>query len=175
MQFFAINAMRIYLIGFMGSGKTTVGRVLSRRLGFDFVDIDKEVEKLAGTSTRNIFKNKGEDHFRRLERDALLATSSKENTVISTGGGTPCFFGNMDFIKQNGISVYLMLQPSTIVNRLENSKNPRPLVHGLSGNDLKTFVEAELEWRKEFYHAADYIIRGESVSVDQIISFLKWK
>jgi len=167
--------MRIYLIGFMGSGKTTVGRVLARRLGFDFLDMDKEVEKLAGASTRNIFKTKGEDHFRELERDVLHATLSKENIVISTGGGTPCFFGNMEFIKQNGISVYLMLQPSTIVLRLENSKNPRPLVYELSGSDLRTYVESELERRKEFYHAADYIINAESVSIDQIVSFLKWK
>jgi shikimate kinase len=159
----------------MGSGKTTVGRVLSRRLGFDFLDTDKEVEKLAGMSLRNLFETSGETTFRELERQVLHTTSKLEKTVISTGGGTPCFFDNMDFIKQNGVSVYLMLQPASIVNRLENSKNPRPLVHRLSSSELQAYVETELEKRKKFYNNADYVIKAESVSIDQIISFLNWK
>ncbi|NCU32781.1 MAG: shikimate kinase [Candidatus Moranbacteria bacterium] len=170
-----INKMRIYLVGFMGSGKTTVGRVLSRRLGFDFLDTDKEVEKLAGMSLRNLFKTSGETAFRELEQQVLHTTSKLEKTVISTGGGTPCFYDNMDFIKQNGVSIYLMMQPASIVNRLENSKNPRPLVHGLSSSELQAYVETELEKRKKFYSTADYVIKAESVSIDQIISFLNWK
>ncbi len=167
--------MRIYLIGFMGSGKTTVGRVLARRLGFDFLDIDNEVERLAGMSVRGIFKTRGEDFFRELERRVLQQTLDRENTVISTGGGTPCQHGNMEFIKNSGVSIYLMMQLDSILNRLEKSKNPRPLVQGLNREELSSYVESELEKRKEFYNSADYVIKAESVSIDQIISFLKWK
>jgi len=110
--------MRIFLIGFMGSGKTTVGQKLARRLGYSFIDMDMQIEKESSMSINQIFKELGEDGFRRREHDLLLRIIRMDNVVVSTGGGVPCFDNNMELINQNGMSIYLKMTPESLVKRL---------------------------------------------------------
>lgn len=164
--------MRIYLVGFMGSGKSSVGKRLAKKLGYNFVDLDDEAERLAGKSVSDIFQMHGEGYFRKLEQQALQLTAQLQNTIIATGGGTPCFFDNMDFINANGVSVYLKMSAASLVYRLEHAHKKRPLVQNLSGDGLLQYVEGKLEEREPYYLKAKCIIKGETVKTNQIISLI---
>lgn len=144
----------IILVGFMGSGKTTLGKKMALKFGYQFVDMDAEIEKLEGQTISEIFKNKGENYFRQKENEYLLSLKPNSKLVISTGGGTPCFFNNMEIINQIGISIFIDLPPSTLMQRLENEKNKRPLIQSLAGNDLLNFIAEKLELRIPFYQKA---------------------
>ena len=124
--------MKIFLIGFMGSGKTTLGKKLARVLGYDFVDLDKVIEEESGVSVPDYFSRHGEDAFRQLERDCLRTRLPAGPVVVATGGGAPCYFDNMDWMNEHGVTVYLMLPPGVLASRLNGSRN-RPLISGLSG------------------------------------------
>lgn len=120
--------MRIYLTGFMGSGKSTVGRRLAARLGFSFLDLDEEIERQAGMRVREIFAQHGEPVFRRMEREALEATLALSDVVVATGGGTVTFEANARLIRENGIAVWLNPPFATIVERVGGlGKEDRPL------------------------------------------------
>lgn len=121
--------MRIYLIGFMGSGKSTVGEVLSERLEIPFFDIDELVEAAEGSSIREIFAEHGEPYFRRRERDFLLMTRHLERAIVATGGGTFTFEDNIEFIQQSGISIYLSVPYETCLSRVSVSSAERPMFH----------------------------------------------
>lgn len=164
--------MRIYLIGFMGSGKTTLGKRLARRLEYAFVDLDQELEQAEGVSVPELFRMHGEAHFRELERDVLHATAKLERVVVATGGGTPCFFDNMDFILQHGVSVYLRMNHVSLAHRLENAFVKRPLVENLKGEDLIEFIENKLKEREPWYMKAHCVIKGETVKPDHVISLV---
>jgi shikimate kinase len=164
--------MRIYLIGFMGSGKTTLGKRLARRLEYAFVDLDHELEESEGVSIPELFRIHGEAHFRQLERKALHATGKLERVVVSTGGGTPCFFDNMDFILEHGVSVYLRMSHLSLAHRLENAFVKRPLVENLYGEELVNFIEKKLREREPYYLRAHCVIKGETVKPDHIISLV---
>jgi shikimate kinase len=120
--------VRIYLTGFMGSGKSTIGRRLAERLGIPFVDLDHEIERQAGMSVREIFERHGEAEFRRLEQEALRATGERPDVVVATGGGTVTFDANARWIRENGLSVWLNPAFATIVGRIGGlGKKDRPL------------------------------------------------
>jgi shikimate kinase len=161
---------RIYIIGFMGCGKTTTGRKLAGRLGWEFVDLDREVERITGMRIPEIFETCGEEYFRKNEQEALKSLASLPHAVISTGGGAPCHSGNMDLMISSGITVYLKLTPARLRNRLIKSKNERPLLKGLDNDQLLLFIEKKLSEREKFYERAEIIIDGSDLDMDLLVS-----
>ena len=164
--------MRIYLIGFMGCGKSTFGKRLAKKLDYSFIDMDAVIEEKAGKDIVQIFEEDGEHEFRRLEKETLYETLKIEKCVIATGGGTPCSDDHMDFINQNGVSVYLRMSPLSIAHRLENAKKQRPLTKGKKGDVLLEYIKEKLYVREKYYMQSHCIIKGETVKPDQVISLI---
>jgi shikimate kinase len=164
---------RIYIIGFMGCGKTTAGRKLAVRLGWEFVDLDREIERIAGMKIPEIFEANGEEYFRKTEQEALQALASSTHTVISTGGGAPCYGDNMDHMLSSGLTVYLKLTPAGLRNRLLKSKTERPLLKGLNSEEMLLFIEQKLSEREKFYERAEIIIEGSDLDMDLLVSRIK--
>lgn len=150
---------RVFLIGFMCSGKTTLGRLLAERAGCRFIDLDEYIVKQQGKSVNAIFAECGEEGFRNIERDALheVAESAEESVVIATGGGTPCFFDNMEYINANGKSVYLYSSQEELLDRLERYSASRPLLKGKNREELREYVSAALSQRACFYNKASVL------------------
>jgi shikimate kinase len=146
--------MRVFLIGYMGVGKTTLGKKLASRLLLKFIDLDIYIESKEGAHITQIIENKGEKHFRVLERKYLEEVCDLENVLISTGGGTPCFFQNMTLINDNGRSIFLNLNEKTLLKRLLNSRASRPLLNGKNENELESFIHTHLTHRLPYYNQA---------------------
>jgi shikimate kinase len=164
--------MRIFLIGFMGSGKTTMGKQLAAKLGYQFVDQDHEVENKFKMSVNEIFATHGEATFRKAEREVLLSFENKENLVISTGGGAPCFFDNIQLMNKLGCSIYLKADPKTLVTRLKDSHNTRPLIKDKSEPELFDYVSEKLKERETFYNQATITIQAINLRATDIIRIL---
>lgn len=147
----------IFLVGFMGCGKTTMGRKLATTLGYEFLDLDHSLEAYAGMPIPEYFTKHGEDAFRKLESSILKETAYPENAIVSTGGGLPCFFDNMDWMNAHGQSVYMKLTPKALASRLEHAKTPRPVLQGKKGDELVAFIESKLAERESFYSQASVI------------------
>ncbi|MDP9082007.1 MAG: AAA family ATPase [Bacteroidota bacterium] len=162
----------IFLIGFMGCGKTTLGRKLASRLGYEFMDLDHILEAQAGISIAEYFNSFGEDAFRKLESEVLKQTKYPEHAVISTGGGLPCFFDNMEWINANGRSLYIQLSPKTLADRLEHEKVTRPLLRDKHGDALITFIDEKLLERELFYKQATVIANGLSLTAEKVVEML---
>ncbi|HVV54932.1 MAG TPA: shikimate kinase [Mucilaginibacter sp.] len=164
--------MKIFLIGFMGSGKTTLGRKLAARMNYEFIDLDHMLEKQVELSIAEYFQFFGEDSFRKKESEILKKTVYPENAVISTGGGLPCYFDNMGWMKANGKVVYLQLPPKTLADRLETGKEERPLLQDKHGDDLIAFIETKLAEREPFYTQANIIADGLSLTAEKLEEIL---
>ncbi len=149
---------RIFLIGFMGSGKTTHGKILARKLGYRFVDMDHWIEENTGKTVPEIFEEEGELFFRAKETEAIEALSKEEQIVISTGGGAPCHADNMKLLNSSGLTIYLQLPPGALVNRLKNSHTERPLLAGKSENEMRKTITDLLAQREPFYKKAAVIV-----------------
>ena len=149
---------RIILIGYMGAGKTTVGKALAKELGIIFYDLDWYIENRMRKSIAQIFEERGEEGFRKIEYNMLHEVAEFENVIISCGGGTPCFFDNMDYLNQQGQVVYLKADPEVLYKHLAMSKNDRPLLRGKSHEQLITFIREQLEKREPYYAKARYIL-----------------
>jgi shikimate kinase len=162
----------IFLVGYMGSGKTTFGKKLANKLGRTFVDLDKLIESNEGKTIPQIFADKGEADFRELEKQTLLVTINMKNVVIATGGGTPCFFDNMETMNSSGITLYLKLSVAGLFNRLKNAKTERPLIKNLTEEELKAFIALNLAKREPFYIQAKHIIAGENIYPEDVLLFL---
>jgi len=147
----------IYLLGFMGSGKSFLGRWLSEKYNLNFLDLDEYIEESMNLSIPQIFSRIGEDGFRENEANLLRKTVDFSNNIISCGGGTPCFYDNMEWIKDYGISIYLKTSEELLFKRLNNQKSGRPLISGMSDDDLRNFISMKLTEREIFYKQADYI------------------
>lgn len=167
--------MKIVLVGFMGSGKTTLGKRLASRLNFPFVDLDAEIEKNAKKTIPEIFTNEGESKFREIERDTLKEILKSENYVLATGGGAPCFADNMKLINEFSESIYLRISPKVLASRLFESKTERPLIKGKSPEELIEFIRNKLKAREVFYNQSKHIISGFNLNVDDILMLLKNK
>lgn len=154
--------MRIYLVGYMGCGKSTIGRKLADLLSLNFIDLDKYIEERYFKTVPVIFEEEGENGFRDKERLTLTEVSQFEDVVVGTGGGTPCFFDNMEVMNQSGITIYISPDIDTLTNRILKSKTERPLVSGKSREELLAFIKEALEKRSPFYERAKIIIRGEN-------------
>jgi len=163
----------IFFIGFMGCGKTTWSRKLAAHLGYDFIDLDHLLEEQAGMTIAEYFSTHSEDSFRILESEVLKQTPYTQNTVVSTGGGLPCFFDNMEWMNAHGKTVYIKLSPKTLVDRLERSKNKRPLLREKQGEELLAFITERLAEREVFYLQASYIANGISLSVDELEELIR--
>lgn len=163
---------RIVLVGFSGSGKSTYGRRLARRLGMEFFDLDQCFEAHYHITIMDFFSKYGEESFRICEYSLLKDVLSRENCVISTGGGTPCFFDSMDLIKMLSVSIYIQLSVSSLVDRLMNSKKPRPLTRGRTLEDLHTYVTEELSRREVYYKRADLCVKGEGLTAERLENLL---
>jgi len=165
--------MRIFLIGFMGSGKTSLGKELANKLGISFIDLDDVIEKKSGKSINNIFSEIGEEGFRKIEHECLKELISIKNTVIATGGGTPCFCNNMEFINKNGISVYIKFNKGILTSRLFKNKGNRPLLNEFaSKEEFEKFIDAKLTEREKFYLESKFIIEDKNISAKKIIEML---
>lgn len=164
---------KVYIIGFMGSGKTTAGRKLASVLGWSFADLDEEIEKEQKKSIEKIFAESGEDYFRTLEYEALRNLGNTLNIVISTGGGAPCYSGNIGFMKKTGIVIYLKMTAGEIIRRLEGEQDSRPLVKGREGKNLKEFIEQKLSEREPFYSQADIIVDGSDPDIGRLAETIR--
>lgn len=151
-------------------GKSTTGKRLAKKLGYDFADTDKMIENKYRLSVEKIFEKYGEQTFRLLEKEILEKVKSLDNVVIATGGGLPCFGNNMRTLKQMGRTIYLKMSAKSIIARHKHSKRPRPLLKGKDDEQLLDFVSKSLKEREFFYQQADIIIRGESVDIAEIIA-----
>jgi shikimate kinase len=165
----------IYIIGFMGSGKSTAGKKLASLMGWTFVDLDKKIEEFAGKSIPEIFEQDGESSFRQIEAKILKSLDSLKYTVISTGGGTPCYDDNMEFMLSTGLTLYLKLTPGQLKSRLSKSKGERPLIKDLGSGELLSFIEKKLFDREKWYDRSDIIIEGIDLDVNILYENVKAK
>lgn len=149
---------RIIIIGYMGSGKTTVGHALSQELGLPFYDLDWYIETRMHRTVKQIFDEKGEDGFRKIEHNLLHEVAEFEDVIISCGGGTPCFFDNIDYINRQGETVYLKCTTDVLYKHLKMGKTVRPLLLNKTPDEVKTFIEAQLKQRESFYAKAKHIV-----------------
>ncbi|MEE9462652.1 MAG: shikimate kinase [Bacteroidales bacterium] len=164
--------MIIFLLGFMGSGKSTVGQRLAGRLGYSFIDMDARLEGEHGMTINEIFEKLGEKAFRDLESNLLKEMVSLQDAVISTGGGLPCTGNNMDLINRKGVSIYLRMEPAALLNRLSRGKSRRPLIRHLSRQELETFIQEKLREREPVYLRAHHIISGLNFKMDELMEIL---
>lgn len=153
--------MRVYLIGFMGAGKTWMGKQVGLVSGFPFLDLDAYIEQQEGQSISVLFEQKGEDYFRSIEQKCLQElTTINSNLVLSCGGGTPCFFDNIDFMKKNGTVIWLDPPVAVLVERLKLELHTRPLLNTVSPSDLEGYVQMKLLMRSPFYEQAHYRLQA---------------
>ena len=152
---------RVYLIGYMGCGKTTIGKRLAKSLGWDVIDMDSRIESRYRKTIPDIFASEGEDSFRKKERFILEELSALENVVVSTGGGAPCFFDNIDVMNSSGLCVYIRMTPEALAARLKNAKANRPLLKDKTEEELTNFIKEQLEKRRAFYEQARYVIDND--------------
>ncbi len=149
---------RIILIGYMGAGKTTLGKALSKELGIIFYDLDWYIENRMRKTIAQIFAERGEEGFRKIEHNLLHEVAEFENVVISCGGGTPCFFDNIDYLNRQGQVVYLKASPEVLYDHLLMGKAERPLIKGKSPEELIAFIREQLQKREPFYSKARYTL-----------------
>lgn len=153
----------------MGSGKTTAGKKLAARLAYEYIDLDQFIEQAERDSISNIFEKKGENHFRELESKYLRKISAKNNCVISTGGGAPCFHSNIDFMNNAGFTVYLKMEPEQLLSRLRDAKEQRPLIREKNNEELLLFIKQKLKEREKFYRKAQLITNGFDLNMNELI------
>ncbi|MEO6166084.1 MAG: shikimate kinase [Chitinophagales bacterium] len=164
---------KIFLIGFMGSGKTTVGKQLASILHYDFIDLDEYIESKEQSTISNLFEVKGESYFREKESYYLKSLDAMERLVLSTGGGTPCFFDNMDWMNANGTTVYLKAVPKLLADRLKKEREHRPLLKGKSDTEVIDFIHDKLMEREIFYLSAKVIAEAVSLNGKKLHHELK--
>lgn len=151
---------RIFLIGYMGAGKTTLGRSLAEVMGLEFIDLDHFIEARQHKTVKEIFAEVGEEGFRKIERASLEEVAQYENVVISLGGGTPCFFDNMEVVNRSGVSVYLKPSEEVLLMRLIKGKHKRPLLADKSDDQILQFIREQLAWREPYYLKASLVFEA---------------
>ena len=157
----------IYLIGYMGAGKTTITKLLANELHLPFYDTDKEIEEKQNRSVSDIFKNDGELHFRMLETELLKNIS--QNSIIACGGGLPIHNNNMGLINSKGISIYLKASNKCLFSRLKKEKKTRPLIENKTDEELDVYIKNELQKRSPFYSLANHTILVDDKSTDEVL------
>jgi shikimate kinase len=165
--------MKIFLIGFMGSGKTHWGRLLSKKLGLAFYDLDTVLVEQEKKSVADIFAEKGEEYFRYKETEALERIAEEEDGfILSCGGGTPCFFNNIEFMKKSGKVIWLNTSIDVLTQRLLRERKSRPLIREVDESELGRYIVRKLSERRMYYQQADVTVNEESVTLDELIRLL---
>ncbi len=166
--------MKIVLIGYMGSGKSSVGQQLASKLKIPFKDLDQEIEIMEEKTISQIFSNKGEIYFRKAEIKALKDILDDENNlVLATGGGTPCYSYVMDLLNsdKNCITIYLNSSLDSLTNRIFNEKNKRPLISHLSTKvELKDFIAKHLFERSYYYNQSSHKVKTDGLTVEEVVT-----
>ena len=166
--------MLVFLIGFMGSGKSSLGKLLARKLNYSFVDLDNIIEERAVKKILMIFSDDGEEAFRKVEHDCLIETFSLTDTVIATGGGTPCFSDNIEQINKNGISVYLKYDSGILASRLFANPGNRPLIKQCNDKqELKNYIDMLLYEREIYYLRSKFVIESKKLNAKKIIELIE--
>jgi shikimate kinase len=165
--------MKIFLIGFMGSGKTHWGRLLSKKLGLAFFDLDTVIVDQEKKSVADIFSTKGEEYFRYKETEALeRIIQGQDGFILSCGGGTPCFFNNIEFMKKSGKVIWLNTSIDVLKQRLLRERKSRPLIREVDDGDLSRYIVKKLSERRMYYQQADVMVNEENVTMDELIRLL---
>lgn len=151
----------IFLIGYMGSGKTTLGRALGRRLGLQFIDLDLYIESRYMRTISQLFAERGEDKFRSIEREMLHEVAEMEDVVVACGGGTPCYYDNIDYMNRCGTTVFLSASEDRLFARLSINRNKRPLIKDLDDKSLSIFIRENLALRMPHYSKASHSFCGD--------------
>jgi shikimate kinase len=167
--------MIIYLIGFMGSGKSTFGKRMASRSGWNFEDLDALIEDSEGRTVRDIFKESGENYFREAEAAVLRSITSDDNIIIACGGGTPCYEGNMEFMNGTGVTVYLKHDAATLSHRLKNARKVRPLLEGMEQGEMEEYIKTTLTEREKWYNKAQFIIDGLKADPGKLMDILMYQ
>lgn len=167
--------MKIFLIGYMASGKTTIGKKLAKQLGIEFIDLDQYIESKEKMSITEIFSSGGEALFRGLEMKYLkqIIELKVGDYLLSTGGGTPCFYENMLVMNKSGITVYLEMDAKSITFRLMNAKDNRPIVSKVGEEELLEFVTQQMEERKYYYADAQLKVNALGFNKDKLNSLVE--
>lgn len=155
--------IRIFLTGYMGAGKTTLGKAFAREMNVSFIDLDWYIEERFHKTVGMLFAERGEAGFRELEKKMLHEVAEFEDVVISTGGGTPCFFDNMAFMNEQGQTVFLDVHPDVLFRRLRVAKQQRPILQGKDDGELKAFIVEALGKRLPFYRQARFVFSAEEL------------
>lgn len=166
----------VYLTGFMGAGKSTIGPILANTIGWDYFDVDLEIENKIKRKIVEIFESDGEEYFREIERETIKNLSKGNNLIISLGGGAIAYRNNIDFLKQNGVIIYLKVSPAIVFERLKSRKDRPLLLSGKSENESKQSyinnVERLIESREVFYNQADYTFSTDNISIGKVVDKL---
>ena len=165
--------MKIFLVGFMGCGKSYIGRQLAEKLGFLFVDVDSLIENTEGDIVAHIFENQGETYFRKIESERLKDLKKWSEIVIATGGGAACFHDNMAWMNENGMTVYLKATPELLLERLKNEAEKRPLLRGRTEPELLDFIKNKVAEREFFYNQANIIIEQNENNNEIVFDILQ--
>ena len=162
---------RIILLGYMGSGKTTIGKELSEKLGIPFIDSDQAIEEKMNKSIVQLFEELGENRFRTLESDFIRELSKTSSFILATGGGLPCFFDNIIFLNELGVTIYLKTSSEILTNRILNDNN-RPLIKGKNKEELNDFITSSLLEREFFYQKSRFILDENHHDIDSILQII---
>lgn len=149
---------RIILIGYMGAGKTTLGKALSKALDIPFYDLDWYIENRMHKTIKQLFDERGEEGFRKIEHAMLHEVAEFENVIISCGGGTPCFYDNMAYMNRQGETVYLKASPEVLYAHLKMGKTVRPLLLNKTPEEVNTFIREQLRLREPYYIQAKHVL-----------------
>lgn len=163
---------KIYLVGYMGAGKTTVARRLANRLGWQVADTDALFEEKYKISVCDFFNKYDEPLYRKLESEVLKSTEAMDHMVISTGGGTACYFDNMEWMNRHGLTVFLKISEKAVIDRLLHAKRKRPLAEGKSEAELTEFVRQHYTSRLPFYEQAQITVKAEDFDVEKLVELL---
>ena len=162
----------VFLVGFMGSGKTHWGKIWAVNTRRSFIDLDEIIEKAAGKSIADIFEAKGEDHFREIEAAALRSCDAVKNSIIACGGGTPCFYNNMEWMNGHGTTIYISCTVPEILQRVKLELQKRPLIKKLNKAELVFFIEQKLKEREPFYEQAKIAVSSRELTLDSFPAIL---
>jgi shikimate kinase len=164
--------IRIILLGFMGTGKSTLGLKLSKKMNIPFFDSDQEIEKLENISVKEIFNKKGEDYFRQKEKEFIEKMKLENDFILSVGGGLPCYNNLMYELNQLGKTIYIKASPKFLYSRLKTDKKNRPLLLNLDDNQLLEYIELKLDEREELYMKANLTIETKDLTANKLIHLL---